>query len=100
MHGKGVATILLAELVRAARLRGIARFRADVIADNAPMRAILDRVGATPVASECEGGTIAYDLSLPELDAAAPRKSVLWILVEVLRGAAETMAVRFRARRL
>ena len=49
MHRRGVATVLLAELLHAAEVRGIERFRAEIAADNTSMRAILDRAGAKQV---------------------------------------------------
>ena len=64
MHRKGVGTALLHELVRAARLRGVVRFRAEVLEENATMRTILERAGARPAKGDSGGGTIAYDLSL------------------------------------
>ncbi len=85
----GVATALLRELLRAAEVRGVRTLRGEVLAENTTMRGILERAGATPVAQECGAGTMAYDLALPPHDAGKPG------VFDVLRGAAETMALRF-----
>jgi RimJ/RimL family protein N-acetyltransferase len=86
MHRRGVATALLHELIRSARVHGIRTVRAEVHEGNQTMRAILERAGASAV--ETADGTIAYDLAIQ-----SPRTS----LFDVLRGAAETMALRFSA---
>ncbi len=44
-QGRGLGTLLMGALAIAARRSGISRFSADVLAENAPMRAILDHVG-------------------------------------------------------
>jgi RimJ/RimL family protein N-acetyltransferase len=91
MHRRGVGTALLRELLRAARCRGIKRIRAEVLAENGPMRAILERVGAEKVMEESGAGTIAWELEIDE-----HRPAVSSSFFDVLRGAAETMAMRFR----
>jgi RimJ/RimL family protein N-acetyltransferase len=45
-QGRGLGNFLLGALGAAAPVGGVKRFRASVLADNAPMRAVLDRVGA------------------------------------------------------
>jgi RimJ/RimL family protein N-acetyltransferase len=45
-QGRGLGTFLLGALGAAAPVGGVRRFRASVLAENAPMRALLDRVGA------------------------------------------------------
>ena len=42
-QGRGLGTLLMGAVAIAARRNGIARFSADVLAENAPMRAILGR---------------------------------------------------------
>jgi len=82
MHRRGVATVLLAELLRAAEVRGIERFRAEIAADNASMRTILDRAGAKQV--EDLGSAITYELALNPSHTAT--------FYEVLKDAAESKA--------
>jgi len=43
-QGRGLGTLLMGAVAIAARRNGISRFSGDVLAENAPMRAILDRV--------------------------------------------------------
>jgi len=45
-HGMGMGNILVGALVVAALEMGITHFSAEVLTDNRPMRAILDRLGA------------------------------------------------------
>jgi RimJ/RimL family protein N-acetyltransferase len=45
-QGRGVGRLLLGALGAAAPVGGVRRFRASVLAENRPMRALLDRVGA------------------------------------------------------
>ena len=44
-QGRGLGTLLMGAIAIAARRNGISRFCADVLAENAPMRAILDHAG-------------------------------------------------------
>jgi RimJ/RimL family protein N-acetyltransferase len=46
-QGRGLGTLLLGLLAAAARAGGIARFRAYVLEENEPMRALLEQLGAT-----------------------------------------------------
>ncbi len=45
-QGRGVGTFLMGAVAVIARLEGIEKFTARVLSENAPMRAILDRLGA------------------------------------------------------
>jgi RimJ/RimL family protein N-acetyltransferase len=45
-QGRGLGKLLLGALAVAAPIAGVRRFRASVLAENAPMRALLDRAGA------------------------------------------------------
>lgn len=47
LQGRGIATTLLGALAAAASSAGINRFVAEVLLDNAPMRAVFAKVGAT-----------------------------------------------------
>lgn len=51
-HGKGMATILLQEMINIARLRGIATMVAFVRADNKPMLTVFERAGFKRLRSE------------------------------------------------
>lgn len=92
MQRKGVGTVLVRELERAAVAHGIKRIRAEVLAGNDTMRAILDSAGARAHARDAEGGMIAYDIDLePDVEKGlSPR------LLAILRGAAQTLALTIR----
>jgi len=92
MQRRGVGRVLLRELLRAAQARQIRTIRAEVLADNEHMRSILARTGAQEVPEESGDGTIAYDIAIPCEQEPTIGASIL----EILRGAAETMALRFR----
>ena len=66
-HGKGIATLLLEHLAALARSNGIARFTAEVLADNRPMLAVFSRAG-WPVERHFESGIIDLDFSLDETE--------------------------------
>jgi acetyltransferase len=63
-QGRGLGTTLLAELMEYARGRGIRRFRAYVLADNARMLAVLGRA-ATVLDRRTEAGIVSLRLGLP-----------------------------------
>jgi ribosomal protein S18 acetylase RimI-like enzyme len=90
MQRKGIASVLLRELMRSAEHHGIKTIRAEVLADNDTMRGLLERAGAQKIEQQSGDGMIAYDLRI------APPASPN--VFELLRAAAETMAVRMRSR--
>jgi RimJ/RimL family protein N-acetyltransferase len=45
-QGRGIGTFLIGALSIAARVNGVERFSARMLADNVPMRTIMDRYGA------------------------------------------------------
>jgi GNAT superfamily N-acetyltransferase len=99
MQRRGVGALLAIEIERAARARNIHHIRADVLESNAAMRSILEHAGAHRVPAESPG-TLSYDIAIDEphlLDHARrvgpPHPSRL---VDVLRGAAQTMAMSIR----
>lgn len=67
MQNKGVGRALTHELGRAALARGITKLRADVLHANTTMRAILEHVGAKPIAAEKGDGLVVYELNLAKL---------------------------------
>lgn len=91
LQQRGIGTALALELEHAARARGIRHIRADVLETNAAMRGILEGAGAKRVDVGESAGTIAYDIALD-----AEHHPVTSRLIDVLRGAAQTMAVSIR----
>jgi GNAT superfamily N-acetyltransferase len=89
MQKKGVGSALARELARAAAAVGIRHIRADVLEANGTMREILESAGARRVDTGEQPGTISYDVSLEP--APSPKT-----IVEMLRGAPQTMAVSIR----
>lgn len=63
VQGFGMATMLLAEMIRIARLRGLATMQAVVRADNAPMLNVFERAGFKRVPAD-EPGEISLVLTL------------------------------------
>lgn len=92
MQRRGVGTLLVRELERAAVAAGIRRLRAEVLESNATMRGILDGVGARAHAHGPKDGLVAYDIDLE----GEPGRHVSPTLVAILRGAAETLAMTIR----
>lgn len=88
MQRRGIGTLLARELAGAARAAGIRTMRAEVLESNALMRSILAHAGA--VGHDAHDGTVAYDLAI------APKGDEHGFFVDVLRGAAQTMAMTIR----
>jgi L-amino acid N-acyltransferase YncA len=86
---KGLGRLLTMTLADAARERGVKTFRADVLSDNAPMRAMMREIGAVEQASA--GGMVSYDIPLGD----ATHEGVIDVLMQA---AATGMA--FLVRRL
>jgi len=61
----GLGTLLLRALVDAARERGIRRFRAMLLSENAPARALLEELTGD-VSVRRENGSLVYEIVLPE----------------------------------
>jgi GNAT superfamily N-acetyltransferase len=62
-QGRGIASRLLQQLVGIARANGITRFEADVLAENAPMLAVLRNSGLR-MRTSLEQGVVHATLSL------------------------------------
>jgi GNAT superfamily N-acetyltransferase len=85
----GLGRLLATTLAEAARERGVHTFRADVLADNEPMRSMMAEIGAAERATEA--GVISYDVPL---DSAASSHG--GPVDRFLRAAAGSMAVLLR----
>jgi RimJ/RimL family protein N-acetyltransferase len=97
MQGKGLGQCLAIELGRAAAIRGVRVLRAEVLATNTKMREILEAAGAVAVADrDDDPQTVSYDLALPAADHEEALAQHQRSIVEILRGAAETMAMTIR----
>ena len=90
MQCRGVGSALALELERAARGVGITTIRAEVLEGNEPMRTILEGAGAKRVESRTGSGTISYDIAIEPAHVGSTR------IIDVLRGAATTMAMSLR----
>ncbi len=86
---KGLGRLLATTLAEAARERGVRTFRADVLAENEPMRAIMQEIGA--VERGRDSGVVTYDVNLDTI-VHAPGGP----LDRLLRAAASSMAVLLR----
>jgi GNAT superfamily N-acetyltransferase len=86
---KGLGRLLATTLAEAARERGVRTFRADVLAENEPMRAIMQEIGA--VERGRDAGVVTYDVTLDAI--AHPQGGPL---DRLLRAAASSMAVLLR----
>ncbi len=82
-HHRGLGKLLSATMAEAAVERGITKFRGEVLATNAPMRHLLEEIGAEQVGGS--DGTVAFDVSLT--DGTEPRGR----LERVIRAAGEQM---------
>ena len=89
MHNKGLGKLLSLVLADAARERGIRKFRAEVLASNAPVRQMLTDLGAEVRKESDDAVTIDIDLDDPR----GPEPSA----AKWLRAAADRWAGRFRS---
>lgn len=71
-QGQGIGAALLGRLIPAARAQGIRRFRCEVLAENAGMRRLAQRLGGD--AQWLGDGTLEYDCALP----AEPESQLAW----------------------
>lgn len=93
-QGKGVGKLLLSALVLIAADHGIRSFRAEVLADNTAVLALLASVGAVEHPAPLEGGLRAFDIPIPGADdGGEPRWQALY---ELLRHAASSVSQVFR----
>jgi GNAT superfamily N-acetyltransferase len=89
VQGKGLGTLLLQHLVRAACERGLRQFRFTVLASNEPMRQLIDRLS-----TECRvvrgGQVVEIDVPLPAAEPMPPGRAkehpLYRLLVEAAAG--------------
>ena len=60
---RGIATLMLHELMEIARNRGVTRFSADVLADNRPMLSLLRKIGH-PLSATVSQGVIHFEFPI------------------------------------
>lgn len=82
-QGRGLGTLLLGALTVAARENGIRRFRARVLSDNAPMRAVLRRAGARM--DFAEPGVLETVVDVPAFGKGLPDLGTAYALRETTR---------------
>lgn len=83
---RGLGRILALTLARAAIERGVTRFRGEILADNKPIRQLLEDVGA--VIRPSDAGTLVFDV---ELESPEPHR-LETIARRLLRAAASPVA--------
>ncbi len=66
MQRKGIGRVLLEELTRTALAHGVRKFRGEILAENVPMRRILEEAGAE-VRDGAEG-TLVFDVPLESVE--------------------------------
>src|SRR5690349_2618367 len=65
-HARGLGKLLLLRLIAAAHERGIARFRCDVLGENATMQQLIARLAPMPGVSVASG-VMSFEFPLPEV---------------------------------
>lgn len=91
LHNRGLGSLLLTVLARAAWERGIRSFRGEILAANEPMRKMLELVDAR--LTHVDGDTLAYDVPLGDAAEPASRESPIR---RVFRAVAVSMAEMVR----
>jgi RimJ/RimL family protein N-acetyltransferase len=86
---KGLGRLLATTLAESARERGVRTFRAEVLAENEPMRALMKEIGAAERGRDA--GVVTYDVALDTVVHARGGP-----LDRFLRAAASSMAVLVR----
>src|SRR6185295_316498 len=81
----GLGHLLLRELVMAARERGIRRFRATVLSENAPARALLEDL-ADQFTTNREESALVYEITLPDRPEEELRGGILYRLLALAAG--------------
>lgn len=94
-QGKGLGRALGITLARAALERGVKRFRGEVLADNEPVRQLLEEVGA--VVQPAEHGSLVFDIDLGPEDGPAASHRLEGVARRLLRAASSTLAGLIRS---
>jgi GNAT superfamily N-acetyltransferase len=89
-QGKGLGRILGMALARAALERNVRRFRGEILADNEPVRQLLDEVGA--VVQPSSNGSVVFEVDLGPAESHAPGGRSEIIARRMLRAAASFLA--------
>jgi GNAT superfamily N-acetyltransferase len=74
-QGRGVGRLLLTTLVEAAEERGVKKFRGEVLADNEPMKKLLEAAGAT--GRDSGDGTLLFDVPIDAPVEGSPARRIL-----------------------
>lgn len=65
LQGRGIGTVLMQALIAHARGQGMAAIRADILADNLPMRKLAEKLGFTLSPHPDDAGMVEARLELP-----------------------------------
>jgi GNAT superfamily N-acetyltransferase len=87
-QGLGLGQLLLGALVDAARARGIHRFRATLLSQNAAARALLEEL-TDEFSVRREDGCLVYEIPLPERPGDELRGGILYRLLKLAAGGLE-----------
>jgi len=72
VQGKGLGRLLLFRLGAAARERGVDWFRCAILANNEPLRDLVNRL-VPDVVQKLDGDVLRFDIPLAQLEGAAPK---------------------------
>jgi RimJ/RimL family protein N-acetyltransferase len=90
LHGQGVGTELLSRLADAARIRGVDRFRATMLADNVPVRRLLWRLSRGKMCIEEQGSISEVEIELPH----SPRDGRARAIIAACHGVSRSGSAR------
>jgi GNAT superfamily N-acetyltransferase len=100
VHGKGLGTLLFDQLVAAAVARGVARFRCDVLGENAAMMEMIEKIAPDRTMSVESGVvSIVFDLPVAAGEAATPadeRESPMFRFFRMVAQGAQQWQVAMR----
>ena len=93
MQRRGLGKLLVSALAQAARERGIARFRAEVLRTNEAMQALLHEIDETAQPA-VDGPLATYDLVLPEPSPEEPTTGPIYGLLRLAAAGLEVVLRR------